>query len=147
MTGQQKRCLESCLYRIGIELGKFALYVHCLCVLGGWGWGIEEVVSLAVFFCCITVVKLYFKLKLQVIKSQLRVGRQTNTHLCNVLNKVFAEGESAAYEPHSNHMVGQGHDVLVEPGGNGRNSSECAWSSENTRIGVWEYLLGGISVG
>lgn len=49
------------------------------------------------------------------------VGRQTSTHLCDVLNKVFAEWESAAYEPHGNHMVGQGHDILVEPDVNGRN--------------------------
>lgn len=35
-------------------------------------------------------------------------------HLCDVLNKVLAEGESAAYEPHGNYMMGQRHDILVE---------------------------------
>lgn len=35
-------------------------------------------------------------------------------HLGDVLNKVLAEGESAAYEPHGDHMMGQGYDVLIE---------------------------------
>lgn len=38
-----------------------------------------------------------------------------STNLCDVLDKVLAEGQSAAYEPHGDHMVGQRHDVLVEP--------------------------------
>lgn len=48
----------------------------------------------------------------------INVRTQTSTHLCDVLNKVLAEGKSAANEPHSDHMVSQGYDVLVEPGGN-----------------------------
>lgn len=42
-------------------------------------------------------------------------------YLCDVLNKVLAKGESAAYEPHSDHMVGQGHNVLVKPDMSERN--------------------------
>lgn len=37
-----------------------------------------------------------------------------NRHLCDVLNKVLAEGKSAAYEPHGNNMMGQRYDILVE---------------------------------
>lgn len=53
-------------------------------------------------------------------KKKKKVGRQ-KTHLCDVLNKVLAEGEPAAYEPHGDDMVGQGHDVLIESDDNGRN--------------------------
>lgn len=63
---------------------------------------------------------LYFKIN-SYKKKSIKIERQSSTHLCDVLDKVLAEGESAAYEPHGNHMVGQGHDVLVEPDGNGRN--------------------------
>lgn len=37
-----------------------------------------------------------------------------NRHLCDVLNKVLAEGKSAANEPHGNNMMGQRYDILVE---------------------------------
>lgn len=52
-------------------------------------------------------------------------------HLGDVLNKVFAEGESAAYEPHGDHMVCQGYDILVEPDGDEKRdySSEGALRS------------------
>lgn len=30
-----------------------------------------------------------------------------NRYLCDILNKVLPEGESAAYEPHGNNMMGQ----------------------------------------
>lgn len=51
-----------------------------------------------------------------------------DSHLCDVLNKVLAEGKSAAYEPHGDHMVGQRHNILVEPDENKKN------------IGVREHL-------
>lgn len=38
-----------------------------------------------------------------------------STYLGDVLNKVLAEGEPAADEPHGDDVVGEGHDVLVEP--------------------------------
>lgn len=46
--------------------------------------------------------------------SRLEKRERTNRHLCDVLNKVLAEGESAAYEPHGNYMMGQRYDILVE---------------------------------
>lgn len=62
---------------------------------------------------------------------------EKKTHLCDVLNEVLAEGESAAYEPHGDHMVGQRHDVLVEPDRDGRKElvtvSLCMWDYTHTR--------------
>lgn len=46
--------------------------------------------------------------------SRLEKRERTNRHLCDVLNEVLAEGESAAYEPHGNYMMGQRYDILVE---------------------------------
>lgn len=66
---------------------------------------------------------IYFKTKNKVIKkkNKKKTIKRKITYLCDILNKVLAEGESAAYEPHGDHMVGQRHNVLVEPERGGRN--------------------------
>lgn len=46
--------------------------------------------------------------------TRLERTERINRHLCDVLNKVLAEGESAAYEPHGDYMMGQRYDILVE---------------------------------
>lgn len=69
-----------------------------------------------------------------IFQNKSHKNRKTN--LCDILNKVLAKGESAAYEPHGDHMVGQRHNVLVEPNGNGRNRSECVCASENIHVPV-----------
>ena len=70
-------------------------------------------------------------------------------HLCDVLNKILAEGESAAYEPHGDHMVGQRHNILVEPGGNGSNMHvrESVCAAKITHVHMREHLLRGVCVG
>lgn len=70
-----------------------------------------------------------------------------STHLCDVLHKVFAEWESAAYEPHGDHMVGQGHNVLVEP----NRVLKTKQTNQRVSVRIWslgmEHLLGRVSVG
>lgn len=51
-------------------------------------------------------------------------GDRTNRYLCDILNKVLPEGESAAYEPHGNNMMGQWYDILVES----RQKAKEKWS-------------------
>lgn len=59
-------------------------------------------------------------------------------HLCDVLNKVLAEGKSAAYEPHGDHMVGQRHNVLVEPDVSKTYKSESIYEAK-IHVYVFEY--------
>ena len=56
--------------------------------------------------------------------TQYNADAHTDTHLGDVLDEVLAEGEPAADEPHGNDVMGQGHDVLVEPGEKTTFSSE-----------------------
>lgn len=92
-------------------------HIYCVC-MGNWGR-----LKARLYFFLIYSVDVIFQTKISTHKkkSVKKVGRQTSTYLCDVLNEVFAKGESAAYEPHGDHMMGQGHDVLIEPDGNGRN--------------------------
>ncbi len=113
--------------------------MNCLCVCVWW--------KRENCFICFYLQRFYIS---EFINKSIKAGRQTSTHLCDVLNKVLAEGESAADEPHSDHMVGQWHDVLVEPDGIERKQTgKSICVSENSQVCLCgsEHLLGWVSVG
>lgn len=79
-------------------------------------------------------------------KSCVLLNQQTgeNGHLCDVLNKVLAERESAAYEPHRNYVMGQRDNILVES-----RRLDKRKRSESTREHLllsYRYLLGRVGI-
>lgn len=58
------------------------------------------------------------------------------TNLSDIRNKILPEGQSAPNEPHSYDMMGQAHDVLIEPGGRTDRSSGLPLGIRETITGL-----------
>lgn len=60
------------------------------------------------------------------VRSPERCWAEQSHYLGDVGDKVLAEGQAAADEPHGDHVVGQANDVLVKPAAAETPTAQCA---------------------